>query len=939
MQTDSYTSSEQEIPPNDEMLFHWTLSLEDMRFVTKLSSSLGFRVWIGLQMCCLRRNGTFARSDKEFPAPSISWMNRQFKIHPLSPVESPKRNATWSLHRQSLLIHLGWIDFDPEIQFLKDYIKSLVLKGKAKSEIVADVPAFLQASRIVSPQSKVELERCIRSEIEEASDGLNDSVARSLTEEVRNRLIEILNDEYQPYPKILSDLKKTAPAPSRENFRFLVKMESAARGLAIDCSSIKEVFSEKLIEDYANSVRSVWSINDLKRFATNKQLALLASYLLILYGELLDNIVLMFDRLASKMHAKVQTKWQEQTLKKFTQNRVHRELIVQAAEAFAQSIDCVLKSHSQFDIDALKRALLDNSARGDKDEIDKSKLMVSKIHHFRSILNLFLQTAPQVGAGHEALKTAMDFAKTATKKWVPQEIPHFIEKKYLSIAIEPEGIRRDIWEWFLVMHMVSRLRAHDIYFPHSVKHKGFWERLNSQEVPDENRDPKSDVARVLQEFKSEFELFKDSLKDNKFVKIVDNRIQLSRDLGLGDPVSTKLHDQVQQSLPKIRIEDLIAEIDRETRFSQAFKHHSTHEPLDESRKHILYASLIAHATNIGVSGMATASEGISVDMLEDICKGYQSAHCVREAIRIVNNYQATLEAGNVWGDGSMSSSDGQMFRVHGKSLHVEYHPRRFGVRRGINVVTHQSDREVVLATIVLDGLLGNNSVISPKIHTTDTHGYSDHLFALCWLLDIVFAPRLKDAGDSRLWLPNLFEAGDLTPIFEERRISLSNLSDHWEPVQRIVSALKRGLIDGQTVTMRLANASGDPVANALLDLGRLAKTTFLLRWMRDKEFRQSLHAQLNKGESRHFLARSVNFASGTGYRSADPLDLMHRTSILSLMCNIIVTWNTIAIGNLINSMKSSAAIENDLDISSISPLICGHIARTGTYRFKQEFAQ
>jgi hypothetical protein len=38
-------------------------------------------------------------------------------------------------------------------------------------------------------------------------------------------------------------------------------------------------------------------------------------------------------------------------------------------------------------------------------------------------------------------------------------------------------------------------------------------------------------------------------------------------------------------------------------------------------------------------------------------------------------------------------------------------------------------------------------------------------------------------------------------------------------------------------------------------------------------------------------------------------------------------------------MKSSEAIENDLDISSISPLICGHIARTGTYRFKQEVVQ
>ena len=144
MQTNDSSSSKQEIPPNDEMLFHWTLSIDDMRFVTKLSSSVEFRVWIGLQMCFLRRRGTFARTDSEFPATSLSWMNRQFKVHPLTGVESPKRNATWSQHRQSLLNYLGWVDFESENAQVKNFIKSLVLKGKAKSEIVADVPAFLK---------------------------------------------------------------------------------------------------------------------------------------------------------------------------------------------------------------------------------------------------------------------------------------------------------------------------------------------------------------------------------------------------------------------------------------------------------------------------------------------------------------------------------------------------------------------------------------------------------------------------------------------------------------------------------------------------------------------------------------------------------------------------------------------------------------------------
>ena len=181
MQTDCDEFFEQEIPPNDELLFHWTLSVDDLRFIIKLSHSSGFRVWLGLQMCYLRRFGIFARNDNEFPATSLSWMNRQFKVHPLATLESPKRDATWSQQRQGLLTYLGWNDFEPENPDVKEFIKGLVQKGKAKSEIVADVPGFLKSIKIVCPQSKIELERYIRSEIEDVSDFLNENVIQSIS--------------------------------------------------------------------------------------------------------------------------------------------------------------------------------------------------------------------------------------------------------------------------------------------------------------------------------------------------------------------------------------------------------------------------------------------------------------------------------------------------------------------------------------------------------------------------------------------------------------------------------------------------------------------------------------------------------------------------------------------------------------------------------------
>jgi TnpA family transposase len=136
--------------------------------------------------------------------------------------------------------------------------------------------------------------------------------------------------------------------------------------------------------------------------------------------------------------------------------------------------------------------------------------------------------------------------------------------------------------------------------------------------------------------------------------------------------------------------------------------------------------------------------------------------------------------------------------------------------------------------------------------------------------------------------------------------------------------------------MRLTNSSSDPLASALLDAGRIIKSTFLLRWMRDPDFRRPLNAQLNKCEARQDLTRNINFASGSGLRSADPTDLMNRTSVLALACNIIVALNTSRVGDLLADMKVEKSLSADIDLSSISPLMHEHIIRTGTYRFRQK---
>jgi TnpA family transposase len=47
--------------------------------------------------------------------------------------------------------------------------------------------------------------------------------------------------------------------------------------------------------------------------------------------------------------------------------------------------------------------------------------------------------------------------------------------------------------------------------------------------------------------------------------------------------------------------------------------------------------------------------------------------------------------------------------------------------------------------------LENDSVLRLREHATDTHGYIEDLFGLCYLLGYSFMPRIRDLADQQLY--------------------------------------------------------------------------------------------------------------------------------------------------------------------------------------------
>ena len=155
----------------------------------------------------------------------------------------------------------------------------------------------------------------------------------------------------------------------------------------------------------------------------------------------------------------------------------------------------------------------------------------------------------------------------------------------------------------------------------------------------------------------------------------------------------------------------------------------------------------------------------------------------------------------VWGDGSRSSSDGQRFGLHASSLLGSLDPRSFGYDdRAVTVYPHLADQQSVLHTQViacsvrdalygLDGLLDNKTILRPKEHLVDQHGFTDQLFGLCHRLGYTVMPRLP-VHTQQLYKPDPTKPYGHLDAVMHGTADLALLPEQWDPLIRVAASLR-----------------------------------------------------------------------------------------------------------------------------------------------------
>ena len=217
------------------------------------------------------------------------------------------------------------------------------------------------------------------------------------------------------------------------------------------------------------------------------------------------------------------------------------------------------------------------------------------------------------------------------------------------------------------------------------------------------------------------------------------------------------------------------------------QHHSRPENFYKTLVHV-----ISQATNLGVVAMSASVKGVTVDMLRHILQFYVREETIKAASAEIVNHHRRLPSAKSKGRVRYLHRMPSALRSGRTACWLPTTQGTMGIMKRQLVSIRCLGSMLVLNTqaiscnprealYVLDGLLENNTILKIREHTTDTHGYTEIVFALCYLLGYYFMPRIRDLKDQQLyrvfsinvWSPTTSEPMGQLRLLDRQNIMLS----------------------------------------------------------------------------------------------------------------------------------------------------------------------
>ncbi len=946
-------------PGEDELARHWNLTPADLAEIANCRGADQKRRF-ALQLCVLRGYGRFLDDYRHAPIKIVNHLSRQLELAPVLFLDRSGREPTERVQAQRIRRYLGLSRFDKTAEdHLREWLRGGAMEGRTAAELLILAEEKLASLQVMLPSVST-LERIIASVLAHSTTELFESIANRLPEKLRiaiDLLVEVPAGDTRSSLFRLKDYPKSANAAviKGDIVRLRLIEELLGNGGALDD------LDPKIVRQLGQLGRR-YDARDLGRFAKPKRDALVVCYLVEARKTLLDQIIEMNDLFLTGMNrrSRAAVEMRRKSLRRRARDGLHRVLGGVDALAEADKEQTIGAFREAVSAPALIEAAIACRAYERLETRGHLDAMLARYSTLRQYLPAFLALPFQAAPGNETLLGAIEILRAldaGTRGTLTKDDPHgFVQADWRAHLLIDGKLDRAIWEISLAFAVRAALRAGGLFLVQSRDHVSFWNlvydeprwqtaREQAYQRLDLPVDGQAFVDRLIVEFDRAARATERGMLANRFAEIRDGRLKLKRRDAL--PIPRVLHElraTIAASLPRVRIEDLLQDVDEWCGFTRAFQPLGGYQPRGGDPHRALLATLIGHGTNLGLAAMSQSVDTLTAEALQDTSRWFLRDATLKAANTILVDHHHGLKLSFIWGSGRRSSSDGQRFAVERDSLLGSVYPRYFGYYdRALALYTHTSDQHSVYATqaiacapreagYVLGGILDNDTALAIREHTSDTHGFTEHLFGLCVLLGLAFVPRIKDLPDQVLSYVDRGTDYDVLQPLLRGRINIELIIEQWDQLVRLAASLQDRLTPAHIVMQRLANAgASDRLAGALTQLGRLMKTVHILRYIQEEPLRDAIQLQLNRGEFRHILAKSLFFANQGSFRSGDYEEIMNKASCLSLLSNAVLVWNTVHIARIVDRLRAAGHEVKDEDLARVSPLAHAHVIPNGSY--------
>ncbi|WP_020201300.1 Tn3 family transposase [Cupriavidus sp. WS] len=948
----------------DELIRHYTFNESDHALIRQrrgAANRLGFAV----QLCYMRHPGILLAAGEAPPQALLQWVAQQLRLAPTHWTDYGRRDQTRREHQAELQTVLRMrpftmADYRAAVQSLSELAQQTD-KGIILATALID---FLRQQSLLLPGMNV-IERICAEAVTRATRRIYQILTEPLTEHHRLQLDHLLQRRPDGRLTWLAWLRlPPGKASSRQMLQHIDRLKRL-RAVGLPEGIDRLVHQNRLLKIAREGGQM--TPHDLAKFEPQRRHATLTAIVVEACATVTDEIVDLHDRILGRLFNLAKKKHREEfhLSGKSINDKIRQysrigRAILEAKERGGDPFEAI---EAVMPWQVFTKSVTEAEQLAQPEAFDFLHLVGDHFSTLRRYVPEFLEilklrAAPAAKDVLAAIDTIRKMNVNDARK-VPADAPtSFIKKRWEPLVRAKNGIDRRYYELCALVELRNRLRSGDIWVQGSRQFKDFETYL----LPAEKFVALRQSCLLPLPIATDCDCYLDERRRLLELKLATvNRLATANKLP--DAIITQsglkispldaavpmeaqtLIDQTALMLPRVKITELLLEVDGWTGFTRHFTHLKTGEPATD--KTLLLTTVLADAINLGLTKMAESCPGTTYAKLSWLQAWHIRDETYTQGLADLVNAQSAHGFAAHWGDGTTSSSDGQRFKAGGRAESTGHVNPKYGSEPGRMIYTHISDQYAPYhsklvnvgirdSTYVLDGLLYHESDLRIQEHYTDTNGFTDHVFALMHLLGFRFAPRIRDLADTKLYIPGSPDdypalAPMIGSAYKEKLIR-----SHWDEILRLATSIRQGTVTASLMLRKLGSyPRQNGLAVALRELGRIERTLFTLDWLQDLQLRRRTHAGLNKGEARNALARSVFFYRLGEIRDRSFEQQRYRASGLNLVTAAIVLWNTVYLERAVQALMGRGMPIDPALFSYLSPLGWEHINLTGDYVWRQ----